>query len=302
MPKLVTLGRFLRVQATRRGVRSLPMDSVNTWQQFLSRHSLPTPHCHVVLGSGYGAALDAFPWEHVADLSFSEIPGFPVSTVQDHAGRYRFFRKGKHSVSFQMGRLHGYEGHAPSVVAKTVMVPRLAGVKNFVLTNAAGGLSMAMRPGDVMVIRDQVNMTCLNPLLGPNPVGLDGVALGPRFPDMSRLYDREWRARLLRALGSAGLGTHEGVYMGILGPSFETPAEVQLFASWGMHAVGMSTVWEAIALGHSGARLAGLSLISNLGSGLSDAVLAHEAILETCRASAAKIVNALRAVVEAELA
>src|SRR5262249_34664020 len=159
------------------------------------------------------------------------------------------------------------EGHEPSTVVQTVMVPRLSGVKSFVLTNAAGGLSLSMRPGDVMLIRDHVNLTGLNPLVGVNPQGLDGRPLGPRFPDLARLYDREWRARLLRICAAEGLGTHEGVYLGLLGPSFETPAEIQLFSSWGLHAVGMSTVWEAIALAHSGARVAGLSLVSNLGSG-----------------------------------
>jgi purine-nucleoside phosphorylase len=222
--------------------------------------------------------------------------------VVDHAGCYRFFRKGAHAISFQMGRLHGYEGHEPGAVVRTVMTPRLAGVKNFVLTNAAGGLSMAMKPGDVMVIRDHVNLTGLNPLVGVNPSGLDGKPLGPRFPDLAKLYDREWRTRLFQLCEKNGLGTHEGVYLGLLGPSFETPAEVQLFSSWGLHAVGMSTVWEAIALAHSGARLVGLSLISNLGSGLGAGTLDHETILETCRTSAAGIVDAIRASIEGELA
>lgn len=277
------------------------MKAVSVFQDFLTKHKLPMPQCHVVLGSGYGAALDQFSWERVADLPFSSLPGFHASTVVDHAGCYRFFRKGKHSLSFQMGRLHGYEGHDPSTVVQTVMVPRLAGVKNFVLTNAAGGLSMSMRPGDVMVIRDHVNLTGLNPLVGANPLGLDGRPLGPRFPDLAKLYDREWRSRLLRHCDATGLGTHEGVYLGLLGPSFETPAEVQLFSSWGLHAVGMSTVWEAIALAHSGARLVGLSLVSNLGSGLGAGTLDHETILETCRSSAAKIVDAIRNSIEEEL-
>jgi purine-nucleoside phosphorylase len=277
------------------------MKAVSVFSEFLAQHKLAVPHAHVVLGSGYGAALDSFSWEHVADLPFKSLPGFHTSTVQDHAGKYRFYRRGKHSLCFQMGRIHGYEGHHPSEVTMPVMVPRLAGVKNFVLTNAAGGLSMAMRPGDVMVIRDHVNFTGLNPLVGPNPVGLTGAALGPRFPDLSRLYDREWRARIFKLCAQEGLGTHEGVYLGLLGPSFETPSEVQLFASWNLQAVGMSTVWEAISLAHSGARVAGLSLISNLGSGLGAGVLDHETILETCRASAAKIVSALRLSIEEEL-
>lgn len=285
------------------------MQALPVYCQFLEKHSLPVPAYHVVLGSGYGAALNNFSgseatdrrWNHVADLSFRELPGFHASSVVDHAGSYRFFHRGRHVISFQMGRLHGYEGHAPATVTQTVMLPRQAGVKNFVLTNASGGLSMAMRPGDVMVIRDHVNLTGHNPLVGANPVGIDGRELGPRFPDLAKLYDREWRARLFKNCVAEGLGVHEGVYLGLMGPSFETPAEIQLFSSWGLHAVGMSTVWEAIALAHSGARVAGLSLVSNLGAGLGEGTLDHHTILETCRGSAEKIVNALRATIEEEL-
>lgn len=277
------------------------MQSLAVFQDALRKHSLPLPAYHVVLGSGYGAALDACSWEKVAELPFAAMPGFPVSTVPDHAGCYRFYRKESAVVCFQMGRLHGYEGHSPATVVQTVMVPRLAGVKNFVLTNASGGLSSHFKPGDVMLMRDHVNLTGQNPLAGKNPAGPDGRELGPRFPDLSRLYDHDWRAALERHCFAQGLGTHEGVYLGLLGPSFETPAEVRLFAAWGLSAVGMSTVWEAIALGHSGARVAGLSLISNLASGLSEQQLDHLQILETCRASAAKVVRALLGCIEEEL-
>jgi len=282
------------------------MQALAAYKKFLESRSLPVPSYHVVLGSGYGAALTDFCWEHAGDLSFRDMPGFPASTVQDHAGSYRFFRKGSHSLSFQMGRVHGYEGHAANLVVQPVMVPRMAGVKNFVLTNAAGGLSREHKPGDVMLIRDHVNLTGMNPLIGANPVGVDGKELGPRFPDMANLYDREFRHKLRKnfsshSTGSAPMQVHEGVYLGLLGPSFETPAEIQLFSAWGLHAVGMSTVWEAIALGHSGARVGGLSLISNLGSGLGEGTLDHNTILETCRVSAAAIVRALTATIEEEL-
>jgi purine-nucleoside phosphorylase len=270
------------------------------YRSFLKKHALPTPCLHVVLGSGFGSALAAFPWQKVGDLSFTEVPGFPASTVPDHAGSYRFYRQGEKVISFQMGRLHGYEGHEPALVVRTVMAPRLAGVKNFILTNASGGLNPAFHPGDVMMIRDQVNMTGKNPLVGHNPVGEDGVELGPRFPDMGKLYDPEWRIQLASLIRANGLSVHEGTYLGLLGPSFETPAEVQLYSSWGMQAVGMSTVWEAIALKHSGARIGGISLISNLGAGMGDGVaLDHLKILETCRASAARIMAGLTTFAEA---
>jgi purine-nucleoside phosphorylase len=268
--------------------------SLAVYQDFLQQNSLPIPRWHIVLGSGFGSALDHFSWELAGELSFAELPALHKSTVQDHAGNYRFYRRGATVVCFQMGRLHGYEGHAAAAVARTVMIPRLAGVEEFLLTNASGGLGKDFRPGDVMLIRDHVNLTGQNPLTGPNPVHVTGgKELGPRFPDLCDAYDAAWRERLARHCGSKGLRVHEGVYLGVTGPSFETPAEVKLFAGWGMHAVGMSTVWEAIALRHSGARVAGLSLISNLGAGLSSQKLEHETILKTSRASAAQIIGAL---------
>jgi purine-nucleoside phosphorylase len=268
--------------------------SVEQYQQSLRKLGSPLPTVHMVLGSGFGAAVDTLSsqtWELLGDIPFTDIPGLVQSTVQDHAGKYRLFKHrstGK-VVQFQMGRLHGYEGHETRAVVQTVMIPRVCGVENFLLTNAAGGLDRAMNSGDVMVIEDHVNLTGRNPLIGHNPVGPDGKELGPRFPDMGHCYRPEWRARLHTHLLAQGLGVHSGVYLGLLGPTFETHAEVRLYASWGMKAVGMSTVWETIALHHSGAKIAGLSLISNLGAGLSDQVLDHETILDTCRSSAAKI-------------
>ena len=260
------------------------------------------PHLHVVLGSGYGNALKEIEkdgWKKQGDISFPEIPGLVSATVQDHAGVYSFFKKGKRAVCFQMGRLHGYEGHPPNEVVQTVMIPRLAGAKNFILTNAAGGLDKNFKPGDVMLIEDHVNFTGKNPLLGRNPVGIDGKELGERFPDLSTLYEKKWNEALAKNFKTEKLKAHRGIYLGTLGPSFETPAEVNLYAKWGMDAVGMSTVWEAIALKHSGARLAGVSLISNPCAGLIPGlVLHHEQILETCRGSAARIVAGILAFLE----
>jgi purine-nucleoside phosphorylase len=274
------------------------LQSSKAYSDFLKRQSLAIPSCHVVLGSGFGSALENFSWRLAGDLSFTEVPGFPPSTVPDHAGAYRFYEKNGKVVCFQMGRLHGYEGHAASTVAKTVLAARLAGVKNFLLTNASGGLNPGFRPGDLVMIRDHVNLTGQNPLTGHNPVGHDGKELGPRFPDLCNMYDPDWRKVLGGFAEKEGLRVHEGVYLGVAGPSFETPAEVQLFAAWGMSAVGMSTVWEAIALRHSGARFAGLSLISNLGAGMGEGSLDHLEILKTCRASAAKIIRAVEKFLE----
>lgn len=261
------------------------------------------PEFHVVLGSGFGAALNDGPanggpkdWEKRAEFSFAEIPGLAPSTVPDHHGAFRVYEHlpSGRSVVFQLGRLHGYEGHPARAVVQPVMTARLAGIQNFLLTNAAGGLDPEHRLGDVMLIRDHVNLTGQNPLTGANPTSPDGKELGPRFPDLSALYDGEYREGLRSALKTVDARVHDGVYLGLLGPSFETPAEVSLFSKWGVHAVGMSTVWEAIALRHSGARVAGLSLISNPACGLGDGTpLDHHQIVDACRASARKIVDGI---------
>lgn len=281
-------------------------NSIKQYGQALADLKVPTPFVHIVLGSGFGTALDTLDpaiWEKAGEIGFSDVPGLVASTVQDHAGRYRLYRHkptGK-VAQFQMGRLHGYEGHESRMVVQTVMIPRCAGVENFLLTNAAGGLDRAMNPGDVMIIEDHVNLTGKNPLIGHNPKDASGKELGPRFPDMGHCYRPEWRARLQTHLEAEGLRVHKGVYLGLLGPTFETHAEVRLYSAWGMKAVGMSTVWETIALHHSGAKVAGLSLISNLGAGLSEAQLDHETILETCRSSAAQAMAGIASFLEKDL-
>lgn len=267
---------------------------------------VPVPRFQVVLGSGFGLALDSVSseeWTKKGDIPFHEIPGMSTSTAPDHAGVYRVLqnKKSGEAVLVQMGRLHGYEGNSARAVAAAVIAPRLAGVESFILTNASGALTLHYKPGDVMLLRDHVNLTGQNPLAGENPRGVEGKEIGPRFPDMTELYDLGLRAQLRKELSSETLTVHEGVYLGVYGPSFETPAEVALFSAWGLHAVGMSTVWEAIALRHSGARVAGLSLISNLGAGMSQQKLDHFQILDTCRTSAAKIVRGVLNTIAAEL-
>lgn len=286
--------------------RSLPpqtLASIEAYHAALKRLGLRVPRLHVVLGSGIGSSfVDSWipsDWRDAGSVSFSEIPAVSSATAPGHAGIYRFFeeKKSKEVMCLQVGRLHGYEGLSASDTALSVMIPRLAGTKNFILTNAAGGLKHEWSVGSVMMIRDHVNLTGQNPLVGPITAGPDGKPIGPRFPDFSNAWDREFSEIVKKELGAAKLQTHEGTYLGILGPNFETPAEVRLFSQWGMGTVGMSTVWEAIALVHSGARLAGFSLISNLGCGLNPGiVLDHYVILEASKAGAEKIVAGLFAI------
>lgn len=262
------------------------------------------PEVHFVLGSGYGQALNSLKqdqrfsevWKEKLVLNFAEVPGLCATSVEGHGGAYYYFenQKTKTTICIQVGRLHGYEGLDSKLVVKTVTEPAMAGTKKFILTNAAGGLTEKFSVGSVMVINDHVNLTGKNPLHGPNPTDENNVALGPRFLDLSSCYDKALTKAVKNSLKKEDLEVNEGVYLGLSGPSFETPAEVRLFASWNLQAVGMSTVWESIALNHLGATVAGVSLISNMACGLGDQkALEHNLVIEASKQSAHKILNAL---------
>ena len=265
-----------------------------------------SPYFHVVLGSGFKDALvNGLPasYKIKGEIPFLDIPGLHPSTAPGHSGKIVVVEheKTKRVGIVQVGRLHGYEGLDPREVVNPVMFTRELGTIHYFITNAAGGIDAAHTPGDVMIIVDHINLTGKNPLLGLNPKNMDEVEWGPRFPDLTNLYDREWRALMKPALAGESLKVHEGIYMGVLGPSFETPAEVRFFRQAGTHAVGMSTVWETIALKHSGAKVFALSLISNVAAGLSanpDEELDHFAILDACKSSSTGILKAILLSVE----
>jgi purine-nucleoside phosphorylase len=268
--------------------RELREAFVRTYAEF----RISPPDLHVVLGSGFSQALEGLLEARLlGKKKFQEIPGLAEATVPGHRGEYHYYELSGKIVCFQLGRLHGYEGIPASQAVRTVLGPFFSGCRNFCLTNAAGSLTPNFKVGSAMVIEDQVNMTGTSPLFGPNPVGPDGEPYGPRFVDLSEAYDRHLRETLARALKTQGLSVHQGVYLGLLGPVFETPAEVRLFGEWGCGAVGMSTVWETIALKHAGARVVGVSLISNLGTGLAPGPIEHEKVLEEASRAAPKIVR-----------
>ena len=278
-------------------------------QSLLNRLGLPSPSFQVVLGSGFKDALElGIPSGFViaAEVPFGEIPGIHPSTAPGHSGKYVFIRHRSLNLSgiLQVGRLHGYEGLEPREVVRTVMFPRELGVEHFFLTNAAGGMDPAHSTGDVMLIRDQINLSGQNPLSGSNPSRADGTPWGPRFQDLTRLFDLQWSRQVSGALQEEKLKVHEGVYVGVAGPAFETPAEIRFFQGIGAHAVGMSTVWETVALKHSGARVCGISLISNIAAGLSGGAdgepeeLDHFAILDACKTSSTGILRAILLSVE----
>lgn len=241
--------------------------------EYLRERLARAPEVLVVLGSGLGGLADAV--ENGVSIPFEDIPGFPASGVAGHPGRYVAGSLEGRAVLVQAGRFHLYEGHAPELVAMPVRVAADLGVETVILSNASGGVNPRLVPGALMVIEDHLNLMGRNPLVGvPAP---DEV----RFPDMSAAYDRELRRHAEEVARNLGLSLESGVYAGVLGPSYETPAEVRMLARLGADAVGMSTVPEVIAARALGLRVAGVSCISNPAAGLSAVPLSHDDVLET---------------------
>lgn len=235
------------------------------------------PKVGVVLGSGLGAFAD-----ELADLvkvPYAELPHLPASNVIGHAGNLCFGRVDDVPVVCMQGRVHLYEGHPIWQVVHGVRVMARLGVSCVLLTNAAGGLADGWAAGDLMIVTDHLNLMYHHPLVGPND-----DALGTRFPDMTNAYDAELRAGLEEVARAENIALRQGVYAGLLGPSYETPAEIRMLKILGAQAVGMSTVPEVIALRHMRMRVAALSCITNLAAGIGKGELDHKEVEETARA------------------
>jgi len=247
------------------------------------------PDVGVVLGSGLGPFAERL--ANATAIPYAEIPGFPESRVQGHAGRLVVGQlqtaHGKAVVAAMQGRVHMYEGHSADDAAFGVRVLAGLGVRALLLTNAAGGISPSLAPGDLVRITDHLNLTGQSPLIGEND-----EKVGPRFPDMSEAWDPALGGLLEQAAAAAGVKLARGVYAGLLGPSYETPAEVRMLRTLGADVVGMSTVVEAIAARHMGLKIAGLSVVSNLAAGLGASRLTHAEVQET----AGRVKEALGAV------
>ncbi len=241
----------------------------------------------VVLGSGLGAFADNL--SNAVKIPCEQIPGFAKSTVEGHAGQLVLGEIGGVAVAVQQGRFHYYEGYDMGQVMLPVRTFGVMGVKNLILTNAAGSLNSDMLPGSLMLISDHLNCMGVNPLRGAND-----KRLGPRFPDMSEVYDREFQKiaeaeanaiaheRFEKGIDSALTDfLNRGIYCGLSGPTYETPAEIRMYRLLGADAVGMSTVPEAIAARHLGLRVLGISCITNLAAGMSDKPINHEEVMET---------------------
>lgn len=232
------------------------------------------PEIGLILGSGLGVLGDDL--EDATTLSYADIPHFPVSTVEGHAGELVIGKLQGRAVALMRGRFHMYEGYEPERTALPVRVMKALGVTKLLVTNAAGGVNLGYKPGNLMLISDHLNLTGRNPLVGHND-----NALGVRFPDMSEAYSRRLRQLAHETAASLGFSVQEGVYAGLLGPNYETPAEIRMLRTIGADAVGMSTVSEVIVARHSGIEVLGISCISNMAAGILDQPLSHEEVMET---------------------
>jgi purine-nucleoside phosphorylase len=228
----------------------------------------------VVLGSGLGDFADEF--EDAVALPYQEIPGFVTSTAQGHAGRLVSGKVEGVPVLAMQGRVHYYEGYSLEEVTFPIRTFGLLGIRTLILTNAAGGIDVQLSQGALMVISDHLNLMSVNPLRGPND-----ERFGPRFPDMSAVWSRELQELATEEARSLGITTRRGIYAALAGPSYETPAEIHMLRAFGADAVGMSTVPEAIVARHMGLRVLGLSCITNMAAGISEAPINHEEVIET---------------------
>ena len=231
------------------------------------------PEVALVLGSGLGAFADEI--DAVASVEYSDIPGFPKSTVLGHRGRFVMGYVRDVPVIVMQGRVHYYEGYSIADVVLPIRLMGMLGAKKLILTNAVGCINAGFAAGDLMLITDHILHGVPSPLIGPN---ID--ALGTRFPDMSEVYSKELRLRVRKAAANLGQVLCEGVYLQTSGPNFETPAEIRAFRTLGADVVGMSTACEAVAARHMGLEVCGISCVSNLAAGMASAPLTHEEVQE----------------------
>ncbi|WP_425456937.1 purine-nucleoside phosphorylase [Cohnella terricola] len=241
---------------------------------YIRRTTDVRPDIGLILGSGLGVLGDEL--EDAVTIPYEDIPHFPVSTVEGHAGELLIGKLQGRSVILMRGRFHMYEGYEPERTALPVRVMKALGVATLLVTNAAGGINLDYKPGNLMLISDHINLTGRNPLIGPND-----NALGVRFPDMSAAYSPRLRGIAKETAAELGFSVQEGVYVGLLGPNYETPAEIRMLRTLGVDAVGMSTVSEVIVARHSGIEVLGISCISNMAAGILDQPLSHEEVMET---------------------
>jgi len=263
------------------------MQRITSAEKFIRQSIKEEPLIGLILGSGLGDFANQL--DNQIRMPFAEIPGFPKPSVEGHAGELvlGYFR-GKPVVALS-GRVHYYEGASQKEITIPVRVMKLLGVKTLILTNAAGGINLDYSAGTLMLIRDHINYSGQNPLIGQN---LD--SFGPRFPDMTNVYTKQLRDELKERVAVAGLTLKEGVYMMYSGPSYETPSEIKMFRLLGADAVGMSTVPEAIVARHCGMQVIGISCITNMAAGISGEAIHHDEVVENAARVKQDFIGVLR--------
>lgn len=248
------------------------------------------PEVAVILGSGLGEYASKIQIEQI--VPYTEIEGFPVSTVAGHKGQFVFGHVEKVPVVIMQGRVHYYEGYPVTDVVLPVRLMGMLGAKKLILTNAAGGINTEFKPGDLMLITDQIMSGIPNPLIGANI-----EKLGIRFPDMSEVYSRRMQQIAKTEAQKLGIPLQEGVYIQLTGPSYETPAEIRMYRTWGADAVGMSTACETIAARHMGIEVCGISCITNLAAGMTTHHLNHQEVQQTADQVAQQFQELLTAII-----
>ena len=260
-------------------------------RRYIEGHTSVRPPIGVVLGSGLGAFAGELSGR--VEIPYDDIPGWPRSTAIGHAGKLVIGKLGDTDVAVMSGRAHLYEGHSMQAATFGVRVLHALGVRGMVFTNAAGGINLALDRGGLVLISDHINLQGSNPLVGPND-----DSLGPRFPDMSEAYSRAWRDTAKKVAAELCVPVSEGVYAAMLGPSYETPAEIRYLRTIGADLVGMSTVPEVIVANHMGMRALGISCVTNMAAGVvPESKINHEEVLETGAMVRDTLVRLLKALI-----
>jgi purine-nucleoside phosphorylase len=271
--------------------QSIPNQGYQEAAQYVQSKIKATPEIGLILGSGLGILAEEI--TNPIKIPYHEIPGFPESTVEGHAGQLVIGDlEGKQVIAMQ-GRFHFYEGYSLDLVTLPVRMMKRLGVKNVVVTNAAGGINTDFAAGDLMIIEDQINFMFKNPLTGPND-----SELGVRFPDMSQAYSAELQDKAFQVAKEQGIELQRGVYVSVTGPSYETPAEIRMLRKLGADAVGMSTVPEVIVAVHSGMKVLGMSCITNMAAGILDQPLSHDEVMETAELVKSNFLSLVKGIVK----
>ena len=268
------------------------MDRLNETVAYIRSRYNNKPIVGIVLGSGLGNLVAEMKVE--TEIPYSEVPHFPVSTVQGHSGKLIFGELSGKKVLAMAGRFHYYEGYSASDVAYPVRVMKMLGVETLLISNAAGGMNAAFAVGDLMIIEDHISLFAVNPLIGKNE-----DELGTRFPDMSEPYSRELVSRAMKIAADKNIKVHRGVYVGVTGPTFETRAEYKMLHILGADAVGMSTVQEVITARHMNMKVFAISVITDLGIREEDNIITHEEVLEAAREAEPKLTAIFSQLVQA---